>query len=201
MNNLHHQKEIELASRLKNGESGLFDQFAASIGPRLINYGLLICRQRDDAQDIVQETLLEVFLRFPELRDPCKVHAWFFRIARNACMMQRRKQGTAAESKPVACDYEVADPSSLPEAEMLRKENEDALIRAIEELPKDQRMILSLRYFEGLSTEDVAYALDMTTEAVKAKLYRVRTAIRKKLQMAPPTTGNATYGRGPLWQL
>ncbi|MBL8178629.1 MAG: sigma-70 family RNA polymerase sigma factor [Bryobacterales bacterium] len=175
------ENEILLARRLRDGESGLFDQFASSIGTRLLHYGLMICRRRDDAEDIVQDTLIEAYQRFPELRAPEKVHAWFFRIARNACLMRRRSHAHRA-ALPIECALEAMDPGSFPEAEMLRREDAKALGLALEALPEDQRMLIMMRYFEGLSTEEAAEVLEMTPDAVKTKLYRIRGAMRKKLQ-------------------
>jgi len=175
------ENEILLARRLRDGESGLFDQFAASISARLLQYGLMICRQRDDAEDIVQDTLIEAYQRFPELRTPEKVHAWFFRIARNACLMRRRRHSRRS-TVPIDCAMDIMDSCSLPEADLLRKESAGALAEAMQALPEDQRMLVLLRYFEGLSTEEAAEVLEMTPDAVKTKLYRIRSTIRKKLQ-------------------
>ncbi len=182
------ETEILLARRLRDGESGLFDQFASSIGTRLLQYGLMICRRRDDAEDIVQDTLIEAYRRFPQLRTPEKVHAWFFRIARNACLMRRRKH--MQHGPAISIDYamNVMDPCSLPEVELLRRESAGALAQALEALPEDQRMLILLRYFEGLTTEEAAEVLEMTPDAVKTKLYRIRGAIRKKL-LAGAVTG------------
>lgn len=176
------ENEILLAHRLRAGESGLFDQFASSIGTRLLQYGLMICRRRDDAEEIVQDTLIEAYQRFPELRAPEKVHAWFFSIARNACLMRRRKHSHGKASVPIEDSMEIMDQCSLPEAELVRREGARALRSAVESLPEDQRMLILLRYFEGLSTEEAAEVLEMTPDAVKTKLYRIRGAIRKKLQ-------------------
>lgn len=181
MKKLRRENEILLARRLRDGESGLFDQFATSIGARLLQYGLIICRRRDDAEDIVQDTLIEAYRRFPELRAPEKVHAWFFRIARNACLMRRRRHPHHKAAVSIDCAMEVMDPCSLPEAELLRRESTNALGHALESLPEDQRMLILLRYFEGLSTEEAAEVLEMTPDAVKTKLYRIRSVIRKKL--------------------
>ena len=181
------ENEILLAHRLRDGESGLFDQFATSIGSRLLQYGLMICRRRDDAEDIVQDTLIEAYQRFPELRAPEKVHAWFFRIARNACLMRRRKHWHGKGAVPLDDSMELMDRCSLPEAELVRREGAAALQQAVESLPEDQRMLILLRYFEGLSTEEAAEVLDMTPDAVKTKLYRIRGVIRKKLQTAVVT--------------
>lgn len=175
------ENEILLAQRLRDGESELFDQFATSIGTRLLHYGLMICRRRDDAEEIVQDTLIEAHRRFPELRTPEKVHAWFFRIARNACLMRRRSHSHRS-TVPIDCAMDVMDTCTLPEAELLKRESNEALTEALLTLPEDQRMLILLRYFEGLSTEEAAEVLEMTPDAVKTKLYRIRSTIRKKLQ-------------------
>lgn len=179
----HH--EIELAHRLRQGDLSAFEPFAQSIGQRLLSYSILVCHQREDAEDIVQETLFEASRRFPELRRAEDVHPWFFRIARNACLMKRRRSvfAPASHLSIDSCSaIPIADPSALPEAALLSREAAQSLLNAIAALPATLRMVVLLRYFEGLSTNETATAMDIAPDVVKARLYRARVTIRKKLQ-------------------
>lgn len=184
-------QEIRLARRMRDGELSAFDEFAGSIGSRLFRYSLMVCRHRDDAEEVVQETLLEVYLRIRELRQPEEVHSWFFRIARNACLMKRRRSIFAPscelslEGLMRTCvseaPLEVADPAAMPEAELLGSETRRAVGDAIGLLPENHRMVVVLRYFEGLSTEETAQALGLSTDVVKARLHRARQSMRRSL--------------------
>ena len=57
---------------------------------RLFQYAYLMCGQREDAEEVAQETLLAVFETIGKLRDPSRLKPWVFRIAKNACLMKRR---------------------------------------------------------------------------------------------------------------
>ena len=68
-----------------------FDRFVARFRPKIFQYSWLMCGHREDAEEVAQETLLRVFESFDQLRDPDRVRAWVFRIAKNACLMKRRR--------------------------------------------------------------------------------------------------------------
>ena len=73
------------------GEPQAFEHFVEHFRSKIFHYSWLICGQREDAEEVAQETLLKVFESFEQLREPERVRAWVYRIARNACLMQRRK--------------------------------------------------------------------------------------------------------------
>jgi len=146
-----------------------------------------MCGQREDAEEVAQETLLRVFESLSQLREPERVRSWVFRIAKNACLMKRRKSIFAPahelslnESAPGA-GMEVGDRSSLPDVELLRTELRDTLHRAVAELPETYRAVVLLRDLEELSTEETAQILDISSDAVKTRLHRGRLALRQKL--------------------
>jgi RNA polymerase sigma-70 factor (ECF subfamily) len=191
---IHRESEIELARLLSAGRMEFFETFARSFGSRLLKYSLLLCRSHADAEEVVQDALLMAYQGFRDLREPAGVHAWFFRIARNACLRKRRRSifAPATElSLDELCSLsseatQFPDCSAAPDDKLLRSESEAALTLAISELPENQRMTVILRYFEGLSIEETAHALDLTPEVVKARLYRARLAMRKKLEALTP---------------
>ena len=188
------EQEIELAKGLLNGDAGAFERFVEHFRKRLFQYSWLVCRQRDDAEEVAQEALLKVFESADQLREPEHVRAWVFRIARNACLMKRRRSVFApAEELSLEQFFprpgpngehrhlEIADWSQAPEKDLLRQELRETLGDAIGQLPDLYRAVVLLRDVEGLSTEETAQILDLTTDVVKTRLHRGRLAIRQKL--------------------
>ena len=188
------QRETELTRALMDGHAGAFEEFVEHFRSKIFQYSWLMCGQREDAEEVAQETLLRVFESLSQLREPERVRPWVFRIAKNACLMKRRKSIFAPMQElsldelvpPAGRDgepraFEIGDSSSLPEDELLRSELRVALHRAIAELPQTYRAVVLLRDLEELSTEETAQILDISPDAVKTRLHRGRLALRQNL--------------------
>ena len=187
--------EIDLARRLLEGKPEAFDRFVEHFRSKIFTYSRLMCGHREDAEEVAQETLLKVFENFDQLREPERVRAWVFRIARNACLMKRRKSAFAPERELSLDEFlpvwssqsdgemklEIADWSHLPEDQAIRSELRKVLGEAITELPAIYRTVLLLRDVEELTTEETAQVLDLSPDAVKTRLHRARLFARKKL--------------------
>ena len=194
MASLGKEAEVELARELAAGNLAAFDDFVESFRTRLFQYSLLVCGHREDAEEVAQDTLLKVFENFDQLREPEHVRAWVFRIARNACLMKRRKS-VFAPTQELSLDelmpapgqaggerkLEIADWSSLPETEVLRGELKEVLEDAIGGLPEIYKTVLLLRDVEDLSTSETAGILDVSEDVVKTRLHRARLAVRRSL--------------------
>jgi len=187
--------EIELARELLDGKPEAFDRFVEHFRSKIFNYSRLMCGHREDAEEVAQETLLKVFENFDQLREPEHVRAWVFRIAKNACLMKRRKSAyapdqelsldeflpAASEDRGAAPKLQIADWSNLPDDQAIRAELRRTLDDAIAELPDMYRSVLLLRDVEELSTEEAAEVLGLNPDAVKTRLHRARLFARKKL--------------------
>jgi RNA polymerase sigma-70 factor (ECF subfamily) len=188
------QPEVQLARALLAGEPEAFNRFVEYFRAKVFQYSWLMCGQREDAEEVAQETLLRVFESFEQLREPEHVKSWVFRIARNACLMKRRKS-VYAPAQELSLDalmpatreggesfhIEVADWKNLPDDQLLRAELKRELDRAIASLPETYRSVVLLRDIEELSTEETAQVLDLTADVIKTRLHRGRLAIRQKL--------------------
>jgi RNA polymerase sigma-70 factor, ECF subfamily len=188
------ETEVQLARELLAGNAEAFDRFVAHFRSKIFQYSWLMCGHREDAEEVAQETLLKVFESFDQLREPERVRPWVFRIAKNACLMKRRKSVFAPQQElsldefiPVGerdgghVKLEIADWSALPDARVLQKELSEVLREAIGELPEAYRSVILLRDVEELSTEETAQILDITADNVKTRLHRARLAVRQKL--------------------
>jgi RNA polymerase sigma-70 factor (ECF subfamily) len=173
------QDETALAQALLAGETGAFERFVEHFRSKVFHYSWLMCGSPDDAEEVAQETLLKVFESFDQLREPERVRAWIFRIAKNVCLMQRRRSVFAPEEMPLEVD--VPDAGEPPDRQVLTDELRAVIDRVIAELPPLYRAVVLLRDLEELSTEDTAQVLDLSPDVVRTRLHRGRVAMRQKL--------------------
>ena len=186
--------EVEWAKRLLEGDAAAFTPFVESFQSKIFQYTWMMCGQREDAEEVAQDTLLKVFESFDQLREPEHVKAWVFRIARNYCLMKRRRSIFAperelsldellpgADSNGIAVSDRVPDSRELPEQRLLRAELNAELETAMQDLPANYRSVVLLRDVEGLSTTEAAEVLELSEDVVKQRLHRGRLALRKRL--------------------
>lgn len=179
--------DVKLARALTEGRLEAFDEFVEHFRTRIFQYSYLMCGVREDAEEVAQDTLLKVFENFASLREPERVRSWVFRIAKNACLMKRRRSIFAPDhelSLDDGGDYERQIPSAdaSPDQEVYRNEMNAALTRAIQELHPNYRSVILLRDIEELSTEETAEVLDVSTDVVKQRLHRARLSLRKLME-------------------
>lgn len=180
------KSEADLARALLAGEAEAFDEFVKMFQSKVFQYSFLMCGQREDAEEVAQETLMRVFESLDQLRDPERVKSWVFRIAKNACLMKRRRSIFAPAhelslDEPASGTIELPDRRELPDKRVLDREAAEWLRRAIVDLPETMRSVVLLRDLEQLSTEDTAEILDVSADVVKTRLHRARLALREKL--------------------
>jgi RNA polymerase sigma-70 factor (ECF subfamily) len=186
------------------GDAEAFDRFVEHFRAKIFHYSWLMCGHHEDAEEVAQDTLLKVFESFGQLREPERVRPWVFRIAKNACLMKRRKsvfapsQELSLDDFLPAMDHEgghvklqIADWSRVPDRQLLQSEMKKVLDLAIIALPENYRSVILLRDVEDLSTLETAHILDLTEDVVKTRLHRARLAVRQKLDEYLSTDGRA----------
>lgn len=185
--------DLEIAQALLDGRPGAFECFVDAYRTKLFNYSFLMCGHREDAEEVSQETLLKVFESFDQLREPARLKGWVFRIAKNFCLMKRRKSVFAPEVeisldelKPAKRDgdptaLDIPDWSALPEDIAVNRELRSALDTAVQQLPEIYRSVFLLRDVEELTTEETAQILEVSIDVVKTRLHRARLALRQRL--------------------
>jgi RNA polymerase sigma-70 factor (ECF subfamily) len=186
-------EDIQLAEDLLSGTPGAFERFVDVYHSKLFQYSYLMCGQPEDAEEVSQETLLNVFENLRQLQRPERLKAWVFRIAKNACLMKRRRS-VFAPARELSLDQpvrsrdgssvapaEIPDGAVLPDAAILRSELRKRIDAGIAELPELYRSVLLLRDVEGLSTEEAAEVLGVSEAVVKQRLHRARVALRSGL--------------------
>lgn len=182
-----------LAEALIAGRPEAFERFVERFGPLIRNFGRRMCGHRDDADEVLEETLLTAYLSLKDLRDPAALRGWVFRVAANACLTMRRHDRTGPhreigleEVLPRPRDGggppQIPDWSEIPLDRILQDELRKKLDEAILGLPADYRIVLLLRDQEGFSTRQTAEMLGISETLAKVRLHRARLALRKSLE-------------------
>jgi RNA polymerase sigma-70 factor (ECF subfamily) len=191
--------EHELVEAAKGGDRRALEQLLGNHQARVFRFGKKMCGDDDDAQDILQETLLAAARALPDFRGASSVSTWLYTIARSFCIKKRRTSKFA----PLQLDsleqnaeraVQVADPARSPEEDAAGRQLRATLDAAIGELEPMYREVLVLRDVEGLPASEVAEALGLTVEAVKSRLHRARVAVRERVA---PVLGLGPEGAAP----
>ena len=187
-------ENARLLDRIRADAPGAFEEFVERFGGRIYAFGMKFCGEREDAKDVLQETLLQAYRSLRTLDNPEAMISWLYRVAANACLMRRRK-GKYEPEREISLEelmprpgegprVEIPDPSAMPHDDLVRAETKARVQRAIGDLPDPYRIVLVMRDMEQLSTQEVAEALGLETSAVKMRLHRARLMVRKSLEGA-----------------
>jgi RNA polymerase sigma-70 factor (ECF subfamily) len=180
------QTDQELLDRARGGDRRALDALLTRHQPRVYRFGLKMCRDPEDAKDVLQETLLAVARSVKDFRGASSVSTWLYTIARSFCIKKRRRSKFAPEAEeslearePGEEARQLPDPTRPPDESLAGKQVESALESAIQALEPMYREVLVLRDVEGLTAPEVAEVMGLSVEAVKSRLHRARVAVRE----------------------
>ena len=176
--------DLELLERARVGDRVALEALLVRHQRQVYRFGLKMCRDEEDAKDVVQETLLAMARNVRDFRGASSVSTWLYSIARSFCIKKRRRSKFAPEHEEpigsVATEANsVVDPARLQDETLASRQIEGALERAIASLDPMYREILVLRDVEGLTAPEVAEVTGLTVEAVKSRLHRARVQVRE----------------------
>ena len=159
-----------------------------------------VCGHREDAEDTMQEVLVKSIPYLPKIDSAKALVVWLYKVARNRCLMDRRKSKFAPkqnlsleELMPDHADLEMlgGKGSINPESLAIRSEEAQRLRETVQRLPPSYRIVLLLRDMEGLTDDEVAEITGLRTGTIRVRLHRARLFVRKDLvrQREQPSGG------------
>lgn len=187
------QEAIDL---LRNDHRTDNDRILELIQQTVFSFSMKVCGHREDAEDTSQEVLVAAAKHLENLNEPQGLTSWLYTVAKNACLMRRRKSKSQPEEmlsiEELMPDREELEslqqlPPESPEASLLREEEAERVRDAVLRIPPQYRLILVLHDMEELPTEEVAAITGMTENAVRVRLHRARLFVRKELAAARST--------------
>ena len=143
----------------------------------LYRLALRITLSREEAEDIVQDTLLKVWNRRDDWHDIDSIEAFSLTVCRNLSLDRIKK----ASGQPVDTDEAAAEAEGDdPYEHAAQRDRVEQVRRIVDSLPEKQRSCMQLRDFEGKSYKEIALALAMSEEQVKVNIFRARQAVKQK---------------------
>ena len=167
----------ELIGRAKRGDKEAFEAIVLLLGDRLYAVAYRILRDAGRAEDAVQQTLFTAWRELPTLRDDGRLEAWLYRLLVNACyaeIRQVRRWGSGL--RVVTVEVGTEDDAQLG------VDRRDELERAFQRLSGEQRVVLVLHHYLGLSGAEIATALGLSPGTVRSRLHYARQLMRAAIE-------------------
>jgi RNA polymerase sigma-70 factor (ECF subfamily) len=177
--------DADVVVRAQQGDEQAFASLAGHLYGRLRHVAVRILRDEDLAKDATQQAVLDMWRYLPKLRDPERFEAWAYRILANRCKREAKRRG---HPEPAFA------PSPVPD-ELAMVIDRDLLERGFRSLTVDQRTVLVLHHYVGLTVESIAEVLEIPTGTVQSRmaraLARLRHVLHADMPHAPATAGGA----------
>ncbi|MBW1777376.1 MAG: RNA polymerase sigma factor [Deltaproteobacteria bacterium] len=184
--------DAPLIEAINGGGMDLFPELVRRYEQKLYNFGFRMCNNAQDAEDLVQETFMNIFKSLNNFRFESKFTNWMYKIAARVCLKKRRKKTVADEQnlslEDLAARFRNQAPEETPKwarqpiDRVLDSELAEIIKRTVALLPPRYRVVLVLRDMEELTTQETAQVLGISTANVKVRLHRARLLLRDKLQ-------------------
>ena len=178
--------EKDLISRSQSGDRAAFSELILQYEDRIFRLAQKVCaRAPAEAEGVHQDTFVTALEKIQQFENRSALGTWLYRIAANLCFMRLRAKSRTM-TVPLDSDDLMEDPSPGPASVAARAELQRAVVSALEALPSDDRMVVTLRDIHGLSAEETSKILKLSIPAVKSRLHRGRLYLREKLRLFKP---------------
>lgn len=190
---LRSQEDTVLVKAFQSGGEASFDKLVLRYQDQVFRICYRFIGDYEEAKDCAQEIFTKVYNSLNAFRFESSVSTWLYRIAVNACKNKLRSLKYRRNRMMVRFDslqesdggsrvFEIENDSLSPEGELEKKERQMLIHKAINSLPKDQKMLVVLRDIEGFSYEDLTKITGYNPGTIKSKLSRARNKLRGKLK-------------------
>jgi RNA polymerase sigma-70 factor (ECF subfamily) len=182
--------EVEQAiATLQRGEPGAAEKALALLQDTVFSFSMKVCGHREDAEDTMQETLLQAVRKLSSFTNPKALAVWLYKVAKSRCLMSRRKSKFAPKEHlsievlmPDRKELErLAAQQATPERSAMGRQSAERLQQAVLKLPPEYRLALVLHDMEELSAEEIAKVLRISEGNVRVRLHRARVFVRNEL--------------------
>jgi RNA polymerase sigma-70 factor (ECF subfamily) len=183
------QLDQELVRRVQRGDSAAFDLLVRKYQHRIAALIGRYVADWSECQDVAQETFIRAYRAIGNFRGDAQFYTWLHRIAVNTA----KNHLVSNNRRPPTEDVDIGDAEQFdsgirlrdndtPERELMRQQLEQTVMRAVEALPEELRVAITLREVEGLSYDEIATRMDCPIGTVRSRIFRAREAIDLELQ-------------------
>jgi RNA polymerase sigma-70 factor (ECF subfamily) len=178
----------DLVRRVQQGDKAAFDLLVIKYQHRIVHLVNRYVKDPSEAQDVAQDSFIKAYKALGDFRGDSAFYTWLYRIAINTAknyLLSRSRRHSdyevdmqdaeQIENAPQLKDIET------PEHQLMNDQIIAVIKSAIEKLPEEMRIAITLREFEGMSYEEIAEAMDCPIGTVRSRIFRAREAIDEKL--------------------
>lgn len=175
--------DIAQIRRCLAGDSEAFEPLVSKYKNLVYGIALNLLHNKDEADDVTQEVFLRVWSNLKRYKPEYSFKAWIARIAVNHCIninQKSRRTASASWDEEITCH--MAADEGLPEEELLLKEEQDSVRKAIDSLPDMYRLVVVLFHQQSLSYDEICQVTGYPLSLVKNRLYRARKMLCERLR-------------------
>jgi RNA polymerase sigma factor (sigma-70 family) len=172
--------ENDLIRRAKRGDKHAYEELVYAYQGIAFRTAYVLAGNGADAEEAAQDGFVKAWRALGRFRDGAPFRPWLLQIVANGARNRRRSAGRRAHlALRAATEHPSGDAAPSPEAALLSAQQREALLTAVNDLPEEQRSVITLRYFVGLSEQEVADTLDLPTGTVKSRTSRALERLRE----------------------
>jgi len=176
------RSDIELVQEVRNGRRQAFSELMRRYQERVYWVARRIVGSHDDADDIAQETFVKAYLALGEFRGESSFFTWIYRIAVNLSLNALRKRQVLNYLHESELLSRILPSPDDPEKDLEQSEMESALQRAVKALPEKQKAVFVMRYYDGMSYEEIGRVLKTSVGGLKANYFHALRKVREKMR-------------------
>jgi len=180
-----YDNDQNLVERVKSGDEAAFSELILTYQNRIFSLASRLVSSEQDAEEIVQDVFVSLYRKIGEFEGRSSLSSWLYRITFNCALMKlrtRRRKDRREQMSDLA-NSEAGERLDTIEDHFVRVEKLKIAQEVIDSLPESFRTIFYLRDVDGLTGEETALQLGLTTAAVKSRLHRARLMIRKRYEV------------------
>jgi RNA polymerase sigma-70 factor, ECF subfamily len=179
----------QLVARVQKGDRRAFDLLVIKYQHRILALVGRFVPDFAEAQDVTQEAFIKAYRALPGFRGESQFYTWMYRIAVNTAKNYLVSRGRKTPTRDIDLDDAefFADEANMkdietPDGLLQRDQLQKVVFDAIEALPEELRMAVTLRELEGMSYEEIAEVMECPIGTVRSRIFRAREAIDRKMQ-------------------
>lgn len=170
-----------LVKRVQNGDTPAFSLLVNQWQEKIHRFAYRFLSDMDDASEITQKTFIKAYHKMDTLEEPRKFSSWIYRVANNLCLDELKRAGRR-KSTPLEAWVEQVEENGTPATEIESKELCEVLKKALMLLPDEQRAVIILKEYEGLTFREIAEILEQSENTVKSRMYYGLKSLRRILK-------------------
>ena len=185
MNDKFKYSDEKLILRFQEGDINAYNELVKRYKDRLLNFVLRYFNNVEQAEDVVQDTLIKLYTHASYYKNVAKFSTWIFTIAKNNALTELRKNKRKKTDSLWTEDGQIIDINSKEESLDSKVQNEiaiDQLNKFLDEIPENFRMAVVLRDFQELSYEEISKILEIPIGTIKSRINRGRIRLAEKMK-------------------